>query len=215
MFFLEFTMQRGIFLLLTWLAALPLAAHAGHEHAMDKAKATVAQAGERMQKAGQTVQKAAREAETLAGEAKDAVANVLKAQAEPMELLRESLNSHWHNKIVHFPVALGIFGVLFFVASLRWPSYLWPSRVLLGAALLFGLAALRSGEAAEEAFRGTHLMKTVDAHENAAKLALLCLALQLLLTWFPSLRKWSWMVGVLAVFGILATGALGGVLASS
>ena len=205
--------------LLLALAASPLAAHEAHEtvHAV---KETVAKAGETVQKAGQTVQQVGKDAKALAEDAKDAVEGAVDkvqraAQAEPMDVLKDSVNSHWHNKLVHFPVALGIFGVLFFIASLRWPAYLWPSRSPLAGVVLFGLAALRSGEAAEEGFHGSSLMETVHAHENAAKAAMVLLLLQLLLTWFPSFKKWSWVVGLLACAAIILAGAFGGALAAS
>jgi hypothetical protein len=55
----------------------------------------------------------------------------------------------------------------------------------------------------------------VHAHENAGKAALALLALTLLLTWFPSLRKWWWLPGVLACLCLLMAGGFGGALAAA
>lgn len=194
------------------LALGSLSAHDAHE-VMQHAQQTAVQAGA-------TVKQVAKDAQAVAGSAKDAVTGVVDkaeavAQSEPVDVLKRSVNTHWHNKIVHFPVALGIFGVIFFVLSLRWAQYLWPSRLLLLSALLGGLAALPTGEAAEEGFRGTSMMATVHAHEKAGKLALILLALTLLLTWFPSLKKWSWLMGLLAIVALTVAGAFGGALAAS
>ena len=39
--------------------------------------------------------------------------------------------SHKHNKLVHFPVALGCLALIFALLSLRWPAYHNTVRVLL------------------------------------------------------------------------------------
>lgn len=204
-----------LFIAAALLAVTPLSAHEGHE-----AEEALAKAKQSVTAAGNTVKQVATDAKSLAGDAKSAVEGAMDkaeavAQAQPVEVLKHSLNSHWHNKIVHFPVALGIFGVLFYLISLRWPSTLASARLLMASALALGLAALLTGEVAEEGFRGTSMMETVHAHENAGKAGLILLALMLLLTWFPSLKKWSWIVGILAIASIVMAGAFGGALAAS
>lgn len=195
------------------VAMLVFAAPLAADDAMLKAKKTVT-------KAGDTVQQVAKDAKAVAGAAKEVVEDAVGqaeavVQAAPLDVLKRSAGSHWHNKLVHFPVALGIFGCLFVLATRRWPQYLWPSRVLLGSALVLGVAALRTGEAAEEAIEGTSLHSTLEWHETSAKLMLALLALTLLLTWFPSLKRWSWIVAVLACAMVLFTGALGGALGAA
>lgn len=201
-----------LFLAAAALALGSLSAHEAHE-VMLHAQQTAVQAGE-------TVKQVAKDAQSVAGSAQDAVAGAMDkaeavAQSKPADVLKRSLDSHWHNKIVHFPVALGIFGVIFFVLSLRWAQYLWPSRLLLLSAILGGLAAILTGGIAAEEFRGTSMMETIHAHAKAGKLSMILLALMLLLTWFPSFKKWSWAVGLLAIAVLAVAGALGGALAAS
>jgi uncharacterized membrane protein len=198
------------------LASIPLA---GAE-SVDKAKRAVKQAGD-------SVQQVATDAKAVAGAAKEAVDGAVGqvqaaarqaeavAQAAPMDVLKESVGGHWHNKLVHFPVALGIFGCLFFLAARRWPNYLWPARVLLGSAALIGVVAMRTGESAEEAFEGTSFHSTLEWHETSAKVMLALLLATLLLSYFPSFKKWSWAVAVAACAAVLFTGALGGALGAA
>lgn len=168
----------------------------------------------------------AKDAKAVAGAAKDKVeVAVDKAedamhkaeavvQSAPMDVLKESVGSHWHNKLVHFPVALGIFGCLFFIAALKWPNYLWPSRVLLGSAFLTGFASMQTGEIAEEAIEGSSLHTTLEWHETSAKVFMGLLLATLILSFFPSFKKWSWVVALLACAAVTFTGALGGALAA-
>ncbi len=169
----------------------------------------------------------AKDAKAVAGAAKATVDSAVEkaegavhkaeavAQSAPIDVLKESVRGHWHNKLVHFPVALGIFGCLFFIAALKWPNYLWPSRVLLGAAVLIGLPSMKTGEMAEELIEGTSLHTTLEWHETSAKVMLGLLLATLILSFFPSFKKWSWLVALAACGAVAFAGALGGALASA
>lgn len=199
--------MRALFIAMLLGCWAPVAAQA------DEAKELV----HKVQAGGAAVVK---DAKAVVGAAQDLVADAKSQgeaiiQAEPLALLKESAPRHLHNKIVHFPIALGFFGALFFLLSLRWAAYLWPSRVLLGSALLAGLAALPTGEAMEGAIEGTSLEQSLEAHERLGQISVALLALVLLLTFFPSARKWSWVVVLAAVAALAITGALGGALAHS
>jgi len=192
--------MRALLLALMFGVAASLSAHS-HEakEAMAKAEAAVKQGVNKVQ---------ATVADTKAkGEA--------IIQAVPLELLKTSAPQHLHNKIVHFPLALGFFGAIFFLLSIRWASYLWPSRVLLGAALLGGLAALPTGEAMEDSVQGTSLLEVFEWHERFGQASVALLALILLLTFLPSTRKWSWVVVLAGIFALSVAGALGGAMAHS
>lgn len=199
-------MRRILALTVLLLAALPLAAHK-----------TVDQAKQAVDRAAAAAQDLARDAQAVAGAAQGAVQGAAQqarrtAEQAPLDLLRHSLGQHWHNKLVHFPVALGLFGCLFFLAAWRWPAYLWPSRVLLGGALAFGVFAMRTGEAAAEGFSGQGLDAALLWHQRSAQAMMALLAATLLLSFFPSAKRWSWAVAVAAGAAVLFAGALGGAL---
>jgi len=69
----------------------------------------------------------------------------------PIEVdVRDALFQHLHNKIVHFPLALGVAAALLLILSARWPQY-WPAaRLLLFLAAAAAIGAYFSGRVQEE-----------------------------------------------------------------
>ncbi|HET7292470.1 MAG TPA: hypothetical protein VFM88_08600, partial [Vicinamibacteria bacterium] len=64
----------------------------------------------------------------------------------PLEIdARDALSHHLHNKIVHFPIALGIAGAVLLLLSYRWPQFGPGARALLVLAALTAWVAVRSG----------------------------------------------------------------------
>jgi uncharacterized membrane protein len=204
-------------------ATLPAHSHEAKE-AVAKAEAAVKKGVDKVQATGAAVAKDAKAmakgVENAAAAAGEALGDG-KAKGEaiiqtlPLDALKASAPSHLHNKIVHFPIALGFFGAIFLLLSYRWAAYLWPSRVLLGVAALTAAVALPTGEAMEEAIEGSSLMQVLEWHETFGKVSLGLLLTLLLLSFLPSTRKWSWVVVLAALFALGVAGGLGGVLAHS
>jgi hypothetical protein len=197
-----------------FLFVAPLSAHKEHESAI---VATPVAAAKTVAADAKAV---ASDAKQVAGATAQAVGGAVKqgeavVQAVPWDLLHESAMNHWHNKLVHFPVALGIFGCLFFIAALRWPQLLVASRVLLASAIVLGYAAVRTGRMQADEFFNTSYRETLHMHSRIAQNSLWFLVAVLILTWLPSLKKVSWIVAVLAIAGIVLAAGLGGVLANA
>lgn len=133
---------------------------------------------------------------------------------EPLEIdPRVALGEHLHNKIVHFPLALGMAGGVLLLLSYRWPQFGPGARALLVAAALAAWAAVRSGIAQEEDLEGGELQLWLDRHELAGKCTAAALTLTAALALVKQARPIHWLLA-LVVIGLLAwTGFLGGILA--
>jgi hypothetical protein len=207
-------MSKAALFLAALLAVAPLRAH---EH---KEPAVIATPVAAVKAAGTAVQGVAQDAKQVAGATAQAVGGAVKqgeavVQAVPWDLLKEGATSHMHNKLVHFPVALGIFGCLFVIAALKWPQLLPAARILLASALVLGYAAVRTGRMQSEEFFNSSYRETLHMHAEIARNSLWFLLAVLVLTWLPSVKKFGWVVAVLAIAGLILAGGLGGVLANA
>jgi uncharacterized membrane protein len=206
-------MSKAALFLAALLAVAPLGAHEHKDGALAPAKTAVTQAEK-------TAVSVAKDAKQVAGSAAEAVGGAVNkteavVQSVPWDLLKESAHNHWHNKLVHFPLALGIFGCLFFIAALRWPELMTAARVLLVSAILLGYAAVRTGRMQAEEFFDSSLRDTLRMHSQIARNSLWFLLAVLVLSYLPSVKKFSWVIALLAIAGLLLAGGLGGVLATS
>lgn len=207
-------MSKAALFLAALLAVAPLGAHEHKEPALIATPVAAAKA------AGAAAANVAKDAKEVAGATAEAVGGAVNkgealAQAVPWDLLKEGASSHMHNKLVHFPIALGIFGCLFVIAALKWPDLMTAARILLGSAILLGYAAVRTGRGQAEEFFNSSYRETLHMHAQIAKNSLWFLLAVLILTWLPSLKKVSWIVALLAIVGLILAGGLGGVLAGA
>jgi uncharacterized membrane protein len=124
-----------------------------------------------------------------------------------------ALTQHLHNKVVHFPFALGLMGAILLLLSYRWPQFGPGARLLLVVAALTAWIAVRSGIAQEEDLEGGELQIWLDRHELAGKWTAAVLTLTAALALVPRARPIHWLLALL-VMGLLSlTGFLGGILA--
>jgi uncharacterized membrane protein len=203
------------FLLAFLMIAAPLAAHEPGEHAKKAVQEAKQAVVESAAAAGDAVKKAG----TKAGDA--VKAGVAKAegevvtQIEPFSAMKEGAGKHLHNKIVHFPIALGFFGAFFLLLSYRYPSYKWPARTLLFFAALGATAAYLTGPAQAGEFEGTSYKEVLGWHQQGAKVVLALLWGALVLSFFDVTRKFFWLYAIVLAWFLLTSAALGGILASA
>jgi uncharacterized membrane protein len=214
--------MKKTLLLIALVLASPLAAHDAEEHAEKAAREAQAAVAAGAQSASTAVKGAAQKVgdATQAGVAKagDAVSSVVKEAvvvAEPLAELKEHGPKHLHNKLVHFPIALGIFGALFLLLSYRYPNYKWPARMLLLFAGIFALLALPTGNAQSVEFDGTSLVKVLQWHAWAGFTSMILIWLAFLLSFFNFTRKFFWLYALVLIGALLLAGGLGGILAAS
>jgi uncharacterized membrane protein len=156
---------------------------------------------------------------TAAPVASDEIApdgEVVELQAEPVPLVvdpRAALFHHPHNKIVHFPIALGSVGALLLLLSYRWPQFGPGARLLLVLAALGAWVAVRSGEAQEADLEGGELGAWLHRHEDAGKRAAVALTVAAVVALVKQARPVHWLLALIAVGLVGYAAFLGGILA--
>jgi uncharacterized membrane protein len=185
---------RRAFLALAVLTAPPLTAHEGHKSPAPPPS--------------QQPSPVAEDAEPAAGEEED------RPQPPPLVIdARAALFHHMHNKIVHFPIALGSIGALLLLLSYRWPQFGPGARVLLVIAALTAWMAVRSGEAQEADLEGGELGAWLDRHEDFGKWAALALSVAAIAALVKQARPVQWLLALVALGLVGYAAFLGGILA--
>ena len=131
-----------------------------------------------------------------------------------MPPLGSALAEHAHNRIVHFPIALSVVGLLFLLLSRRGRFGLADAaRWLIGLSALGAMAAFVTGLLQARDFRGDAREWVVLVHRSwgiAGAAALVVWAL--LAAWGPS-RRYALAWGFLAVVIVLIAAFYGGIVA--
>ncbi|MGH7729622.1 MAG: DUF2231 domain-containing protein [Candidatus Eiseniibacteriota bacterium] len=130
-----------------------------------------------------------------------------------MPPLRDALLDHVHNKIVHFPLALGVAAAFLLLVALRRPQLEAAGRWLVWLAALGGVAAYISGRLQEQAFEGEPKEWLVDLHEKWGLATAITLVVWALLTLWKPARKLVWLWGLVAAALALVAGFYGGIVA--
>lgn len=125
----------------------------------------------------------------------------------------EALFSHPHNKVVHFPIALGIFAFLFFLLALRWPDFRISAEVLVFFGFLASVVAVILGELQKSAFIGTEQESLMHTHERFGWATAIGFFVWLILMRWKPTRNWAWLVGLGIALLVSLTGFFGGQLA--
>lgn len=143
----------------------------------------------------------------------DAIASSLPQPVHLQELdWGESLTGHVHNKLVHFPLALGLAASLLWVLARRNPGHEPAARLLLIAAAVMGAASVLTGQAQESTYDDSPLIEIVEWHEKMGFASLFLLVLGAGWQWHSSWRKVVWPYGIVLVLLVLFTGLLGGIV---
>jgi uncharacterized membrane protein len=128
---------------------------------------------------------------------------------------RTAFTGHLHNKIVHFPLALGLAAAVILMIAPRWPAYEPAARLLLVAGALLAVAAFFSGRAQEEPFEDSPFHSVVELHETFGIATAITLWTGVALTFWARARRFMPLYGVLLLVLLSCTGFLGGVLSHS
>lgn len=143
----------------------------------------------------------------------DTIASQLPRPVHLQELdWADSLTGHVHNKLVHFPLALGLAACLLWVLALGQPGHEPAARLLLIGAALMGAASVLTGEGQKGTYDDSPWIEIVGWHEKMGFVSLALLVLGAGWQWHPSWRKAILPYSFALVGVILFTGLLGGVV---
>lgn len=124
--------------------------------------------------------------------------------------------SHMHNKIVHFPIALGIISGVFDILSFFNPSLSQAGKIILAFTTAGAVGAFISGKAIEEEMEGEYTESyegVLEIHEALGLLAMSIYIIAFLLRLSPKTDKLSKLIVILSLPLISFVGYLGGILA--
>ena len=130
-----------------------------------------------------------------------------------MPPVRQALLEHPHNKIVHFPLALGLAAAFLLLLARRRPEFDLAGRWLVWLAALGGVAAYFSGRLQEEAFKGEPKEWLVHLHEKLGLATAIVLMVWALLTLWKPARRHLWLWRLVAAALVLITAFYGGIVA--
>ncbi len=125
---------------------------------------------------------------------------------------QRALLDHLHNKIVHFPIALGTAGAILLLLSYRWPQFGAGARLLLVVAAVTAWMAVQSGKAQEDALAGGELGEWLERHEAFGKWTAIALTLTALVCLIQRARPAHWLLALIVIGLVSYTAFLGGIL---
>ena len=192
------------------LAVSPAGAHKGH--ASPSPSPSPAAASE-----ASAVSPAAEEAEAAPPEDSSMEVSGDLAEQGVMAAIpwQTAFTGHFHNKIVHFPLALGMAAAVILIVAPRWPAYEPAARLLLIVGALAAVAAYFSGEAQHEPFEDSPFHSVMELHEKFGIGTGITLWAGVALSFWTRARRFMPVYGIFLLLLLSATGFLGGVLSHS
>ncbi len=126
----------------------------------------------------------------------------------------KSLWGHWHHKVIHFPIALGVFAALLIFGGLKWDFCYPVAGVALGIAFVFGVAAYFSGQSMLADFSDSSpYLPLVVRHRQLGIASIVFLGLGAIGVWFEKIQAWMWLYALILISLVSVTGFYGGWIA--
>ena len=190
------------FLFFILCAVLPAIAHQGH-HKKPQSQTNVSPSSVNQTMQSQSPAAHEEEDEMPSGETSE--------NRDPKTIMKEAMWSHMHNKIIHFPLALGVTASVLILFARKRPEMLPIIRILLIVAALFAVAAYFTGKSQEEPFEKGEMHEFVEWHQWFGIASGVCLWAGIFIS-----RKATNLMTPYALTQLIllsVTGFLGGILA--
>lgn len=189
-------------LLLMLCIAIPIFAHQGHH------KKAQSQTNETPPSAMHTIQN---QPATTDEEEQEKEFGETSENRDPKTIMKEAMWSHMHNKITHFPLALGVTASVLMLFARKRPEMLTTIRILLIIAALVAVAAYFTGKAQEEPFEKGEMHEFVEWHQWFGIASGVCLWAGIFVSGKPNNLMIPYALTQLLLLSV--TGFLGGILA--
>jgi uncharacterized membrane protein len=151
----------------------------------------------------------------MSGVGNDAILQALQQPLTLQELDYAQVWAHPHNQWVHFPIALGLTGVVLVLLARRWPSLYTSAAVCLTMGALGGVTASITGWLQRESFTTGPWSYVLQVHQTFGFLASAYLVLCAFVSWRPAFRPWLWLYVLPLAVGLFVAALYGGFLSSS
>lgn len=120
---------------------------------------------------------------------------------------------HIHNKVIHFPIALTVIGLLLMILGYKNNKYQGAIKIIIPFAALMTIVAVFAGLSQAEPFEGTAAYGLVETHELLGFGVLASLVLWSIALYVEKLKKFLWAIAILTFLFVAAAGLYGGVIA--
>lgn len=135
-------------------------------------------------------------------------------EVEPFVLKpTEEIFEHLHNKIVHFPIAMGLLAFFFTLLNFKWKNFDKSIIISVAIGLIFSILAFFTGRNQAVPFERTGKEWLVALHQNIGISVLVTYFVWFVFLLVKRFSKYSWIIGLIVFVLILITGFLGGVIA--
>ncbi len=125
----------------------------------------------------------------------------------------EQIFEHIHNKLVHFPIVIGIISFVLTLVNLKTKNYDRVILALIIAGIIFSAGAVVTGLNQTDPFNGTGKEWLVEFHRNIGIALLTAYICWFVFASVQRLKKFSWVIGLATLWLIILAGYLGGVIA--
>lgn len=193
--------KYAVFLFILCIA-VPILAHQGH-HKKPQSQTNVSPPSATQTMENQPATTDEEEHEKESGETSE--------NRDPKTIMKEAMWSHMHNKIIHFPLALGVTASVLMLFARKRPEMLTTIRILLIIAALLAVAAYFTGKAQEEPFEKGEMHEFVEWHQWFGIASGVCLWAGIFVSGKPNNLMIPYALTQLLLLSV--TGFLGGILA--
>jgi len=125
----------------------------------------------------------------------------------------EEIFEHLHNKIVHFPIAIGVLAFFFSLLQLKRKNYDTTVLILVVTGLVFSVLSFFTGLNQVQPFEGTSKYWVVELHRNFGISVMITYFVWVFFLLVDKIKKYEWIIGAIIFVMILITAFLGGVIA--
>jgi len=120
---------------------------------------------------------------------------------------------HIHNKVIHFPIALSVVGILLMIVGYKDDKYWSALKIIIPFAALMSIVAVFAGLSQAEPFEGTSTYGLVETHKLLGFGVLASLILWSIVLYVEKFKKLVWPFAFLTLILISLAGLYGGVIA--
>lgn len=119
-----------------------------------------------------------------------------------------------HNKLVHFPVALGLTALLFFLLAIRRPALAEGARILVLLGALSTIPVYFAGVSQSQEFMNDPKQWLMLTHRSWGIATAVGFWLWTVVCYYKPLQKYAWVWGIVMAGAITVTAMLGGLVAN-
>ncbi len=139
--------------------------------------------------------------------------NENEEKEEIKEVTLSAAFEHIHNKVIHFPIALSVVGILLMIVGYKDDKYWSALKIIIPFAALMSIVAVFAGLSQAEPFEGTSTYGLVETHKLLGFGVLASLILWSIALYVEKFKKLVWPFAVLTLILISLAGLYGGVIA--